>query len=74
MEFSVEYSITKIFDSYSLTSDIYKVSLKESGLTQSAKKLLAHAIFVGAFLLLPDWGKKLSPEHVDIFVSLRMNA
>ncbi len=74
MEFSVEYSITKICDSYSPTSDIYTVSLKESGLTQSTKKLLAHVIFVGAFLLLPDWGKKLSPEHEDIIVSLRINA
>ncbi len=32
----------------------HKVSSRESGLTQSTKKLLAHVIFVGAFLLLPD--------------------
>ncbi len=32
-----------------LSSDIYKVSSRESGLTQNAKKLLGHVIFVSAF-------------------------
>ncbi len=34
---------------YSPTLDIYKVSSRVSGLTQSAKKLLAHVIFVRPF-------------------------
>ncbi len=40
----------------------YKVSSRESGLTQIAKKLLAHAIFVSTFFLLSDWGKNFHPS------------
>ncbi len=40
----------------------YKVSSRESGLTQIVKKLLAHAIFVSTFFLLSDWGKNFHPS------------
>ncbi len=48
----------------------YKVSSRESGLTQSAKKLLAHVIFVSglsAFLFLSDWGKNF---HQSMWILL----
>ncbi len=57
----------------STSSNMYKVYSRESGLTQSAKKLLAHIIFVSALLLLSDWGNFFLPKHVDIILSLTIN-
>ncbi len=58
--------------------DIYKVCSRQSSLTQSTKKLLAHVISVDSFLLwhvliVIRLRNKHSPQHVDIIISLRIN-